>query len=112
MMEGERGNLIMSVILVGFIVGWAILVANVGGRIIDDWQRDPNADTQAHLQQIGGAVCGADELAVPFYATACAEAKSACGSGCSVWDEIEAPANIATAAAEQHRFTPNPDGCC
>ena len=50
---------------------------------------DANASAQSHLQQIGGAVCGADELAVPFYATACAEAKSACGSGCSVWDEIE-----------------------
>ena len=48
---------------------------------------DPNAQTQSHLQRIGGAVCGADELAVPYLATACAEAKSACGSGCSVWDE-------------------------
>ena len=109
------------------LVGGMVILAFLLGFMLSNSQNEPH-------RVVSGAVCGADELAQPFYATACAEAKSACGSGCSVWDEvqddigaqdwsgipgfsdipeqvppdIEAPANIATVAADQHTATPNP----
>ena len=65
------------------LIALAVL-AFVAGYI---WSHDANEPHRV----VSGAVCGADELSVPYLATACAEAKSACGSGCQVWDEIDAP---------------------
>ena len=120
MTKGQR------MMLRGFVIGLLLACLALGVGAVIGYQLGQRINEPHRV--ISGAVCGADELAVPTYATACAEAKSACGSGCEVWDDatdlsgipgfsdppqsippdVEAPANIATAAAGAHTATPDP----
>ena len=97
MKQGNREVVITVAIVLGV---FAVISGFIFGYTHANQQNEPH-------RIISGAVCGADELANDFLATACAEAKSACGSGCSVWAEAE-PINLATVAAEQLTATPDP----